>query len=566
MTGNLTDGGEAVLQAFRNLGCDYIMASPGSEWGALWEALTRQKVGNVPGPEYLSCAHETLAVNLAIGYTAITGRMQAVMLHTGVGLLQGAMGIEAALRQDMPMLIVSGEALSFGDDPAFDPGPQWQSLLSTVGGPQRLAEPICKWATQAGSAATLLQQLVSAGELAQRTPSGPVYVNIPIEVMAQPWSPPDDFRRAPPAPKTAAAAADIEAVAEMLVAAECPAIVTEEAGRDPAGYAALVELAETLVIPVVEGRWALYANFPKDHPLHQGFHRPPMIDEADLVLTVGCRAPWYPPSNTPARARIVSIDETPFRTHMVYQPNAAERFLEGNVATTLTLLTEAVRDAGVDKESVEARHARLAAAHDARIAEERAAEDKALAGDTVSPVALLAALSRAAPEGTVFVDETLTHRPHVLRHLRNRGPQSYFRTHGGLGQGLGTALGAKLAAPDRPVVATIGDGSFLYNPVVQALALSSHANLPILIVVFDNGGYQAMRMDHAGYYPDGVAAANDIWLGRAITGFDYSGLVAPFGGFGKRIERPGQLAGAIEEAFAAVAGGRTAILDVVLDA
>ncbi len=83
---NYLDGGEAVVQAFRSLGVDYVMASPGSEWGSVWEALARQKVANTPGPVYLSCAHETLAVDLAIGYTVVTGRLQAVMLHTGVGL------------------------------------------------------------------------------------------------------------------------------------------------------------------------------------------------------------------------------------------------------------------------------------------------------------------------------------------------------------------------------------------------------------------------------------------------------------------------------------------------
>ncbi len=135
---NQTDGGEAVLQAFRSLGVDYVMSSPGSEWGAVWEALASQKLTNSPGPTYLSCAHETLAVNLAIGYTYVTGRMQAVMLHTGVGLLQGTMGIDYAQRHGIPMLVVSGESLSYGDNPDFDPGAQWQSILSAVGGPVRL--------------------------------------------------------------------------------------------------------------------------------------------------------------------------------------------------------------------------------------------------------------------------------------------------------------------------------------------------------------------------------------------------------------------------------------------
>ncbi len=562
---NQSHGGEAILQAFRSLGIDYVMSSPGSEWGAVWEAIARQKLTNAPGPTYLTCAHETLAVNLATGYTSITGRMQAVMLHTGVGLLQGAMGIDAAMRQGVPMLVVSGESLSYGDDAEFDPGGQWQSLLSVVGGPHRLAEPIVKWSNQAGSVSTMFQQMVSAGEMAQRTPAGPVYLGVPIETMGQPWEPPAELRDAPPAPRTAAAPGDIENVAKMLVTSKQPAIIAELSGSDPLAHVALVELAELLAIPVVEGRWSMYANFPKDHPLHQGFHRPALIDDADLVLTVSCAAPWYPPSAGPKKARVVAIDETPFRPAMVYQPNLAEIFLEGDTATTLSLLADAVRAAGVDEAAVAERRAHWAGAHEERIASQRAKEAEEAGRDTISPVALCAALTAAAPQDAIYMDETITHRGVVLNHLGNGSAQSYFRAHGGLGQSLGMALGMKLAVPDRTIVATMGDGTFMYNPVVQSLALSHHESLPILIVVFNNGGYSAMKYNHRDYYPDGVGAQSDIWPGQPITDFDYAETVQPFGGYGRRVETMADLPGALDEAFAAVADGKTAVLNVILD-
>ena len=75
------DGGEAVLEALRNLGVDYIISSPGSEWPPVWEALARQQANETPGPKYINCWHETLAVTIAMGYTRATGRMQAVLLH-----------------------------------------------------------------------------------------------------------------------------------------------------------------------------------------------------------------------------------------------------------------------------------------------------------------------------------------------------------------------------------------------------------------------------------------------------------------------------------------------------
>ena len=77
---NFNDGGEAILQAFRNLGVDYILSSPGSEWSPVWEAMSRQTLAGAPGPSFIDCWHETLAVDMALGYTGYTGRMQAVLL------------------------------------------------------------------------------------------------------------------------------------------------------------------------------------------------------------------------------------------------------------------------------------------------------------------------------------------------------------------------------------------------------------------------------------------------------------------------------------------------------
>ena len=171
-----------------------------------------------------------------------------------------------------------------------------------------------------------------------------------------------------------------------------------------------------------------------------------------------------------------------------------------------------------------------------------------------------------APAGTIFVDETITHRPAIIGHLKTDGPTSYFRVHGGLGQAMGVALGAKLAAPDQMVITTLGDGTFLYNPAVQALAFARTNNLATLTVIFNNHGYNAMRKDQEGYFPDGVAAKNDLWLGHPITEFDYAELAKPFGAFGATVETPAELPDVIKAAFAAIDDGRPALLNVSLNA
>ena len=563
---NYMDGGEAIIEAFRRLDIDYVLSSPGSEWGSVWEAFARQAEENTDGPEYLSCAHETLAVNLAVGYSVMTGRMQAVMLHTGVGLLQGSMGIDTAYRQGVPMVVVSGESLTYSEKKDFEPGPQWHGVLSVVGGPSALVDGITKWSQSVSSPHTLHEQLIRAGEMAQRSPAGPVYMSVPIETMLHDWTPPQNPRAVPSASRPVPPTADIEAVADMLLAAKNPAIVAESIGRDPAGYSATVDLADLLAIPVSECRWIDFTNFPKDHPLYQGMGEPEYLHDCDVVLTLRARAPWTPPSAKPANARIVNIDETPFRPHMVHQSLQADVFLEGDAVATLQSLIAVLHKKGVDDAAVAARREKWMAGHEALVADKKALEDDALAKETISPVGLCATLGDVLPDDAVYVDETITHRPVIIRHLAFKGPQSFYTAAtGGLGQGLGLALGTKLARRDRLVVSVIGDGSFMYNPVTQSLALSKHKNLPILIVVFNNEGYSAMRKEHHAYYPDVIAAEHSASVGQTITSLDYAELGAPFGFYGRRVEKLADLPGAIREAQEAVEGGRTAILNVVLD-
>jgi acetolactate synthase I/II/III large subunit len=173
-------------------------------------------------------------------------------------------------------------------------------------------------------------------------------------------------------------------------------------------------------------------------------------------------------------------------------------------------------------------------------------------------------LRAAMPADTVYVEETITHAGLLQQHLPWDRPQSFFRPGGGLGQGLGMALGVKLALKDRPVAALVGDGSFLYNPIVQAFGAARSYDLPILVVVFDNRQYRAMQTGHRHHYPDGAAEAADMWHGVHIDGPDYSELGKPFGFHGERVAHPAALQPAIARAVKAVAEGRSAVLDVML--
>ena len=262
---NYMDGGEAILEAFRKLKIDYILSSPGSEWSPVWEALVRQKTGNRAGPAYIDCWHETLAVNMATGYTLMTGRPQAVLVHAGVGLLQGSMGVHGALQSEVPMIVMSGESNTLGEDPALPIEQQWYGGLS-VGGIERFVENITKQARPVTSPFTLHEQVIRAGEMAQRTPKGPIYLNVALEHMLHDWTPPENDRDVPFAPRVEPHAGEVEKVASLLLAAKNPVIVAEQSGRDPVAFKALVELADLLGDPGDVGPRRQLCQFPDRPP------------------------------------------------------------------------------------------------------------------------------------------------------------------------------------------------------------------------------------------------------------------------------------------------------------
>jgi len=560
---NYLDGGEAILEAFRKLKIDYIMSSPGSEWSPVWEALARQKLDKRSGPTFIESWHETLAVNMATGYTLITGRPQAVLLHAGVGMLQGSMGVHGALQNEVPMVVMSGESQTLGEDPDLDIEQQWYGGL-TVGGIERFVEPVAKWARAVTSPFTLYETVIRAGEMAQRVPKGPIYLNVALEHMLHDWTPPTAAREVPPAPMLQPRAQDIEEVAGLLRHSKHPVIVTETSGKEPAAFQALVDLADLLAIPAVNGRANAYANFPTDHPLYLGMGNYKAVENADLVLLIGGRAPWYPAQRRPTSGKIVAVNDNPLKGHMVYQNLHIDFYLEGDIAESLRLLTAAVKQSKIDANAVKARRERWARAHESYVAGLRGEREKARNGSAIAPISLLGALAEVMPSDTIYVDETITHSPLLRQHLPQTTPQSFFRGSGGLGQGIGTALGIKLAARQRPVVLLVGDGSFLYNPIIQALGASKQHELPIIIVVLNNKKYEAMRKGHVHHYPDGASASKNLHYGVAIDGPDYERLGDHFGFHGQKVEKLGELNGALKKSLTATKEGTTSILNVVL--
>jgi thiamine pyrophosphate-dependent acetolactate synthase large subunit-like protein len=561
----MSDGGEAVVSAYEAIGADYIFSSPGSEWAPVWEALARRERDGVPSPTYLDLMHETVAVAMATGYGLVTRRPQGVLLHAGPGLLQGAMAIHGALLAGVPMVVSSSESITYGDAGGTDPGGQWYRNLSVVGGPHGLAAPFVKWSNQAASVATLHQMITRAGELAMRPSPGPTYLNVPVEVLLEPWQRPDVPLRIAGMGATVSAEHDIERVAALLANAERPVIVTESVGRHHDGLAALLDLAEALDVPVVEPAATVCTNFPRGHRLHAGDAVEPFIDTADLIVLVDCRAPFYPPSRRPAHAAVVVIDEAPQRHHMAYQVLHADHYLEGGTVATMRAL--AARASELSPAAATAARREWGRSAGATHADAVAvAEQRARGADGIDPIALTVALrDLLAADDPMIVDETITHGSVVKRHGGRTTADSYFYVQGGLGQGIAVALGAKLAAPGRPVVLTIGDGSFLYNPIVQSFDASKLYGIPILVVIYNNHEYRSMKMNHLRFYPEGAAVATGRFRGVDLSHQPaLSAFCEPFGMHAESVTARDELTPALERALQSVRNGVTAVVDVTV--
>jgi acetolactate synthase I/II/III large subunit len=550
-------GAEAVLVALQAMGVERIYASPGSDWAPLWEALA----GHPPEsgyPRYISSRHEETAVAMAIGYAKASGKVAAVVLHTTVGALHAAMLLRAALHERIPLVVLAGESIGFAEQGSPPVGRQWLRLLADAGGPARLMEQCAKWTFGLNTALILPQTIQRACQIAMAAPRGPVFVSVPLEHLLEtvPTAPPSASL---PLPAVAGEEA-LDQLAAALNAAREPVIITEEVGRDPDAVPALVEIAETLHAPVLEAWQPYYVNFPRTHPLAGGLaydDMPALLADSDTVLLVESVLPWHPPSRITDK-KILALGEEPLHTRLPFWGFRVDVLAVGEAAPSLRALTRKLAKRSPRQDWP----ARLAARRTALVEAGRVA-------GTRSPIESAwvgRALNAALPPDAIVVNETITHRVALHQQLERLGPGCFYEaSYGGLGGGIGIALGVKSAHPDRTVVLTIGDGAFHYNPVVASFGAAQEHGLPIFVIVFNNAGYLSQKNDVLSSFPQGDAAAAGSVIGTAIRPSpDYPSLARAYDGVGERVGQPAEVPAALERGLAAVARGQLALLEVVL--
>ena len=560
-------GAETFLRQLGVMGVKHIFASPGSEWSPVWEHLA--KPYEAPGtiPAYHSSRHEETAIAMASGYAKVTGQLPAVMIHTTVGALHGAMAMRGALQENIPMVIFAGESVGFGDEDGPDPGSQWLRSLGDVGGPARLVAPCVKWSYGVNSKAAFPGIVQRACQIAMAAPRGPVFISLPMEMLFDVMANNAPATAATPM-RAIANPRGITQAANMLAAAKQPVIITERAGVNASAVRALTEIATLLAAPVVEGRAAGFVNFPRNHPLHAGFDPLPIIKDADVIFMPAITAPWHPPSAAPgANTKVILLDDNPLRLEKPMWNFPSSLCLAGEIEESLEALLAQlrtrVREGEPTRVAARARWGEQNAARRAGWAADATAKRDQVPMDTRWVVH---EMNQILPADAIVVDETITHHEPIMRGLDRLGVGGYYSGFvGGLGTGLGTALGVKTANPNRPVIMVIGDGSFNYNPITPALGFAQEHKTPIMIVLFNNQGYLSQQQEIPKYYPQGFAVKAHNFSGTSIQPCpEYAGLATLFGGYGEKVETPGAIRPAFERGLAALAKGQLVLLDLRL--
>ena len=318
-------------------------------------------------------------------------------------------------------------------------------------------------------------------------------------------------------------------------------------GRDPAAVPALAELAERFALPVVSF-FSRNLCFPATHAMHLGYEPGPLLPEADTVLVLECDVPWIPSlQGPPDDAKIIHLGLDPLFGDYPTRGFRTDLAITANPATALPQLADAMAaHAGTTR--IDERRTRLAAVRDELRASWQADLERQSESRPIHPAWLSHCLEEARDDDAIVINEVGL----LPQHLNMSRPGSYFSPSpaGGLGWGLGAARGAKLAAPEREVIAAVGDGSYMFGNPTPAHYISR---------------WGAVRAATRAMYPGGVALKrNQVPLTALEPSPDFERVVEVSGGYGERVDDPAELPAALDRARHVVREERRqALLNVI---
>jgi acetolactate synthase I/II/III large subunit len=508
-------GGQALARQLELEGVEVIFGLPGDQ---LMHALDGLQVeGRIP---FLVTRHEQATTYMADGYARTAGRPGTAMVVPGVGVYNAGAGLATAYACSSPVFLLAGQVNRHGI--GNDLG-----LLHDVHDQLDLVRPVTKWARRVLDPAEIPGAVREAFRQMATGRPRPVELEIPPET----FSDEADVTLVDPV-AVEPDPVDPDAIARaaaLLASARTPLIVAGGGAVLGDATAVLRDVAEHLQAAVVttrEGKGAIDDR----HPLSVGTmwvnkRLRPVLDGADVVLAVGTRLQGFGFGPT---QRVVHVDVD---ADQIGRNHPAEVAVVGHATVALTALLAALRERGD--------------AHPSRTAETTAARREVEAAlRAVGPQGeMVDALRRAIPDDAVVVPDTTTigYMCHMLFPVH--APRTYLSTSymGTLGFAYPTSLGAKVARPDAPVVALVGDGGFLFAATEMATAVQH--GIHTVTVVFDDGAYGNSNRDQRERF-------GGREYGTLLQNPDFAALARAFGVEGVQLRDAGQLEGAVREAVA----------------
>jgi acetolactate synthase-1/2/3 large subunit len=570
-------GSDYMVDVLKHVGYDYITCMPGSTFRGIQESITNY--GGNTKPELLSCVHEEISSAMAFGYAQMAGKPMAILVHNTVGLQHASMGIYNAYAARLPVMILVG---NIADGAARRPGVEWFHTATDVAA---IVRGYVKYDAQPQSLQSFGEEVMKAHSLGTTPLMGPTLVIVDADlaenpVGAKPLTLPKYVAVRPPVADPSALAD----VAKMLVNAKTPLIVADRAARTAAGMQGLIQLAESLQIPVMD--LGNRNNFPTNHHLNASFDRQ-LIGQADLVLgleltdlfgVVGDVAD-LPERKTTMRIKpdttVISINSLYLQgqgnyqdQNRFYQPTLA---IAGDVEASLPYLNDAVSRA-ITSERRAQNTARASRFSDAYIARRNTNLAAAAVGWDASPISVarwVAEVHAQVKNDDFSIVSGTFYQGGWPNRLWDLDKYWHLSADGGafgVGSGLPAAVGAAIAARDqgRYSINFQGDGDFMVAP--GSLWTASHHKVPLLTIVHNNRAWHQETMHLQRMANRRERKPETAKIGTLINNpnIDYAKVAQGLGVHGEGpITQPDQLAPAIARALKVVKSGMPAVVDVV---
>ena len=543
---------------------DYVFGNAGTDFGPVIDAAARRRAAGEPVPTPVPVTHEVTLMAMAHGYGMVSGRVPTVMLHTIAGTANALGGIINAARVRQPILVAAGrtpltDGATLG---SRDMHIHWAQESFDQGS---MAREWTKWDYELREGNPVEAVLDRAMAIAESDPPGPVYLTLPREVLAGSSAGSAGVGAAgsgPPSQTPSAVGPDSAAVgraAEAIAGARNPIVITRSAGRSPAGAEELARLVEALGAPVFDPH-PTHANLAFDHPLRVGGPPARFLAEAAVIVVVDSDVPWTPKRSRPAAdATVIALGPDVLHAGYPMWNFPVHIGLAGRVEVALAELWGRL-DLGDGRDVADRRlrWERVAAGERAAAA---ARADEGAGATPLDKAYFTRELDRALPDDAIVVDELGCDASQLTI-----GPGCYFGhpQAGVLGWGAGAALGAKLAAPERPVVCVVGDGSYMFGVPTTVHWAARRYDVPVMFAVWNNARWGAVERATRMVYPEGHAARHDDFAFSDIgPPIDFEAVCEAAGGVGLCVEGPEDLPAALARGFAELAAGRQVLLNLI---